>query len=87
MPKTCADFWRMVWEQGTVVVVMTTRVMERSRQKCWQYWPLDEGSSETYGQFTLTTVSVDKQADYVVSVLDLVNNKVKYFFQVRLVLF
>lgn len=75
LPKTCSDFWRMVWEQGTVVVVMTTRVMERSRQKCWQYWPLEEGSSETYGQFTLTTVSVDKQADYVVSVLDLVNNK------------
>lgn len=27
LPKTCNDFWRMVWEQQTLVIVMTTRYL------------------------------------------------------------
>uniref|UniRef100_A0A0A9W4L1 Tyrosine-protein phosphatase non-receptor type 9 n=2 Tax=Lygus hesperus TaxID=30085 RepID=A0A0A9W4L1_LYGHE len=75
LQKTCDDFWRMVWEQGAVVVVMTTRVIERGRHKCWQYWPSDAGSSQIHGQFAVTTVAVEAHTDYVVSVLRLVNNK------------
>lgn len=67
----------MVWEQGAVVVVMTTRVIERGRHKCWQYWPSDAGSSQLHGQFSVTTVAVEAHTDYVVSVLRLVNNKVR----------
>lgn len=25
LPKTFADFWRMVWEQMVLIIVMTTR--------------------------------------------------------------
>ncbi|BES94859.1 phosphatase [Nesidiocoris tenuis] len=75
LQKTCDDFWRMVWEQGAVVVVMTTRVVERGRHKCWQYWPSDASANQIHGQFSVTTVAVESHADYVVSYLRLVNNK------------
>ena len=39
LERTIADFWRMVWEQGTTIIVMLTNLEEYNRVKCAQYWP------------------------------------------------
>ncbi|XP_014488930.1 PREDICTED: tyrosine-protein phosphatase non-receptor type 9 [Dinoponera quadriceps] len=75
LPKTCGDFWRMVWEQQTLVVVMTTRVVERGRTKCAQYWGPEPGDDVQAGGFTVTTLEVDTNPDYTISMLLLTNNK------------
>ena len=49
LPETFADFWRMVWEERTRTIVMLTRLEERSRTKCDQYWPT-RGTS-LYGNY------------------------------------
>ncbi|KAL4222022.1 hypothetical protein ACF0H5_018067 [Mactra antiquata] len=43
LPHTVADFWQMVWEQGSVVIVMLTKLTENGEAKCHRYWP-EEGS-------------------------------------------
>jgi receptor-type tyrosine-protein phosphatase N len=40
---TVADFWQMVWEQGSVVMVMLSRLTENGSTMCHRYWP-EEGS-------------------------------------------
>jgi len=75
LPKTAADFWRMIWEQQTLVIVMTTRVMERARLKCHQYWENDVNGEVVYGDFTIRTMAIESNPDYTVSTLQLVNNK------------
>lgn len=77
LPKTTPDFWRMIWEQHTLVIVMTTRVMERGRPKCHQYWETDVDSEANYGQFTIKTTSIESNSDYTVSTINLTNNKVR----------
>jgi tyrosine-protein phosphatase non-receptor type 9 len=67
----------MVWEQQVLVVVMTTRVVERGRTKCGQYWETEEGGVATYGSFRVTTASVEQHADYTVTSLHLANLKVE----------
>ena len=45
MTQTVADFWQMVWEQGSVVIVMLTKLTENGYQLCHRYWP-EEGSEQ-----------------------------------------
>lgn len=39
LPHTTADFWRMVWEQESRIVVMHTKLNESNRIKANRYWP------------------------------------------------
>ncbi|XP_011506483.1 PREDICTED: tyrosine-protein phosphatase non-receptor type 4 isoform X2 [Ceratosolen solmsi marchali] len=39
LSTTIADFWQMVLEAGSTLVVMLTTLVERGRAKCHQYWP------------------------------------------------
>nr|CAG4651608.1 EOG090X01LO [Triops cancriformis] len=44
LEATVADFWQMVWEQGSVVLVLLTKLNENGANFCFRYWP-DEGSA------------------------------------------
>lgn len=39
LPTTVNDFWRMVQQESSHLVVMLTTVKEGGRAKCHQYWP------------------------------------------------
>ncbi|XP_015809636.3 tyrosine-protein phosphatase non-receptor type 9 [Nothobranchius furzeri] len=75
LPKTFADFWRMVWEQMVLIVVMTTRVVERGRVKCGQYWPLEEGRTEQHGYFRVKNTQIQVFQDFKLSHLELYNTQ------------
>ncbi|XP_069482889.1 receptor-type tyrosine-protein phosphatase kappa-like [Ambystoma mexicanum] len=54
LPETVADFWQMVWQENSSVIVMLTGIVEKDKVKCEQYWPEE---SDTYGQFRVTLCS------------------------------
>ncbi|XP_043430628.1 receptor-type tyrosine-protein phosphatase F isoform X20 [Prionailurus bengalensis] len=64
LPETMGDFWRMVWEQRTATVVMMTRLEEKSRVKCDQYWPAR--GTETYGLIQVSLLDTVELATYTV---------------------
>ncbi|KDR20994.1 Receptor-type tyrosine-protein phosphatase N2 [Zootermopsis nevadensis] len=55
LPHTAPDFWQMVWEQGSVVMVMLTRLTENGTAMCHHYWP--EEGSELYHIYEVHLVS------------------------------
>ncbi|CAB1429647.1 unnamed protein product [Pleuronectes platessa] len=75
LPKTFGDFWRMVWEQMVLIIVMTTRVVERGRVKCGQYWPLEEGRTEQHGHFLVRNTHIQGFQDFKLSLLELYNTQ------------
>ena len=59
LPVTTADFWQMVWEQRSSLIVMLTTESERGRVKCHQYWPEPYAGVTRYGQYSVTAVRED----------------------------
>ncbi|XP_073715235.1 receptor-type tyrosine-protein phosphatase delta isoform X22 [Misgurnus anguillicaudatus] len=57
LAETTEDFWRMLWEHNSTIVVMLTKLREMGREKCHQYWPAER--SARYQYFV-----VDPMAEY-----------------------
>ncbi|XP_052809205.1 tyrosine-protein phosphatase non-receptor type 4-like isoform X5 [Mya arenaria] len=72
LPTTCVDFWQMVWEQHSSLVVMLTTEVEKGRIKCHQYWP---GLYETsdFGHLQITCVKEEKSPSFAFREFNLTN--------------
>lgn len=75
LPRTFGDFWRMVWEEQVMVIVMTTKAVERGRAKCGQYWPPEEDGEEQHEDFLVINTRMEVYQDYSISWLFLLNTK------------
>ncbi|XP_063153421.1 tyrosine-protein phosphatase non-receptor type 7 isoform X2 [Candoia aspera] len=62
MPNTINDFWTMVWQEKTPLIVMLTKLKER-KEKCICYWPETEAS---YGPFAIQVQDICECDDYTI---------------------
>ncbi|XP_061913531.1 tyrosine-protein phosphatase non-receptor type 11b isoform X1 [Entelurus aequoreus] len=64
LQNTVDDFWKMVHQENTHVIVMTTKKMERGRNKCACYWPKLHATMEL-GSVQVRNVEEHTARDYV----------------------
>uniref|UniRef100_A0A3Q4HT37 protein-tyrosine-phosphatase n=1 Tax=Neolamprologus brichardi TaxID=32507 RepID=A0A3Q4HT37_NEOBR len=82
LQNTVVDFWKMVYQENSHVIVMTTKEMERGRNKCFRYWP-DLHASKEFGKVLVRNVDERPAQDHIlrkleVTRLDRVGNPVRY---------
>uniref|UniRef100_A0A4W5QNR4 protein-tyrosine-phosphatase n=1 Tax=Hucho hucho TaxID=62062 RepID=A0A4W5QNR4_9TELE len=75
--ETVEDFWRMVWEQQSSIIVMVTRCEESNRNKCAQYWPSPEREVEIFEEFVVKLNREEHCPDYIIRHLSLTNKREK----------
>ncbi|XP_065219883.1 tyrosine-protein phosphatase corkscrew-like isoform X2 [Planococcus citri] len=63
LPSTRKDFWNMVWQENSRIIVMTTKEVERGKSKCERYWP-EVGESAEHGKVTVRSISEVVNTDY-----------------------
>ncbi|XP_043465171.1 tyrosine-protein phosphatase corkscrew-like isoform X1 [Leptopilina heterotoma] len=64
LPNTVQDFWHMVYQENTRVIVMTTKEIERGKNKCARYWPEEGEVSEYGGEWKVRALGRNSTADY-----------------------
>uniref|UniRef100_A0A915PKQ6 protein-tyrosine-phosphatase n=1 Tax=Setaria digitata TaxID=48799 RepID=A0A915PKQ6_9BILA len=75
LPNTIDDFWNMVWQQNSRIIVMTTKEVERGRVKCCRYWPL-KNETEKFGkngEIVVKLVQEVEDQDYTTRSFQLMN--------------
>jgi len=69
LERTIADFWRMIYEQGTSMIIMLTNLEEYNRIKCAQYWPSHGNTNYVVSPHCLINVGFcteKRYSDYIV---------------------
>ncbi|KAJ8370180.1 hypothetical protein SKAU_G00102080 [Synaphobranchus kaupii] len=67
MVNTVVDFWEMVWQEETSIIVMITDLKEKM-EKCVLYWPQREGQ---FGRFDVRVTAVKECEGYTIRDLSL----------------
>lgn len=77
LANTTTDFWRMVQQESSHLVVMLTTVMEAGRQKCHQYWPVTGDELKLADGFSVKCLSekADETGSFVFREFILIDKK------------
>ncbi|XP_076334131.1 uncharacterized protein LOC143238077 [Tachypleus tridentatus] len=74
LPETVGDFWRMVWEQQSKVIVMLTQWEEDDVPRCAPYFSENiVDCHRVFGDFQVSLQKKDIQENYTISTLRLYN--------------
>nr|CAB3265277.1 tyrosine-protein phosphatase non-receptor type 11-like [Phallusia mammillata] len=72
--NTVADFWKMVFQENARIIVMTTREVERGRNKCVKYWPAENESKE-FDKYKVQNLRETDYRDYTLREFRLSKNE------------
>ncbi|XP_061617696.1 receptor-type tyrosine-protein phosphatase O isoform X5 [Phyllopteryx taeniolatus] len=65
LPETRNDFWKMVLQQKSPIVVMLTQCNERRRVKCDHYWPFSD-DPVMYGEISVEMLSENESPEWTI---------------------
>ena len=74
---TAKDFIKMLYERECGVVVMLCGCEEGGVEVCAQYWPTTAGTMMKYGEFMVSTVSINTKDGFIQRAITITDPKVK----------
>ena len=73
LPQTMVDFWRMIWEKKSTMIVNLTKIEEKGKIKSVMYWPSVRGREKRFGEVIVRRLDKQELENefFVVYVLEL----------------
>ena len=77
MENTLVDFWRLIWQERPMYIVMLTDPKECIKNKwCEQYWPRALMEEEKFGPFIVTLTDVKNHPNFTIRSLSVIVSKI-----------
>lgn len=70
LPSTVEDFWKMVFQENSRIIVMTTKEVERGRNKCTRYWS-DPDTTKDVGPYHVRHTKETEYTEYALREFEL----------------
>ena len=67
--ETIEDFWTMIIENKSRIIIMLCKQIENNREKCALYW---EGETS---KFNIKSTEIKKEEQYIISEIEIINKK------------
>uniref|UniRef100_A0A6A7GA86 Receptor-type tyrosine-protein phosphatase kappa-like isoform X2 n=1 Tax=Hirondellea gigas TaxID=1518452 RepID=A0A6A7GA86_9CRUS len=61
---TIPDFWRMVWQMNTRMIIMLTKTFDFIKVMCVQYWPANVGGHDEYFGIKVELLKEEELANF-----------------------
>ncbi|ESN96121.1 hypothetical protein HELRODRAFT_68360 [Helobdella robusta] len=76
--ETLNDFWRMVVENETRIIVMLTMLKENNKEKCLKYWPDADEKKCEYGGTIVKFLSLERWLTYEIRKFSVKRSSVEF---------
>lgn len=75
LEETIGQFWQVVWEQNSRIIVMLTELQVAGEEKCAPYWHPYDNKQQIFqaDELSIRTVSESKESGYVETTFDVFN--------------
>ncbi|XP_061729147.1 tyrosine-protein phosphatase non-receptor type 9-like [Cydia pomonella] len=72
--ETIDQFWQMVWEQNSQIIIMLTKFQVAGKEICAEYWNMDKKQMNFQaGELTIKTVDVIQNSGYITTTFEVSN--------------
>ncbi|XP_069193407.1 receptor-type tyrosine-protein phosphatase kappa isoform X3 [Procambarus clarkii] len=71
LENTIADFWRLVWQHKTRLIVMLTKTFDFIKVMCVQYWPAMVGCPDHYEGIKVDLLKEEQLANFQIRTMKL----------------
>lgn len=76
MEDTIGDFWRMVWQENVLTIVMLTHFEDINKERCAKYFPVIGGSTEVHAcSFKISRIVTEKRSSCQSTLFSITNEK------------
>ncbi|XP_071545661.1 receptor-type tyrosine-protein phosphatase kappa isoform X3 [Panulirus ornatus] len=71
LENTIVDFWRLVWQQKSRLIVMLTKTFDFIKVMCVQYWPAMVGCPDHYEGIKVDLLKEEQLANFMIRTMKL----------------
>ncbi|CAD5113873.1 DgyrCDS3037 [Dimorphilus gyrociliatus] len=75
LPHTIEDFWTMIWNENTRLIVMLTKEKDGQKKKCAVYWPIEIQDTKCFSDIKIQLLEENNDKAFTVRSIKIIKDE------------